>query len=566
MRLRRSVLSCLLLTGLSLGALSPARAADRPAPGAAGAAVGQLLHDATATAHDARAAAATHEDARESLAEVKDLFAPMTRHEARTKIATGEGKDATLALRDLSLRMGSLSRAERTSAYSDFQRPWPYNPSDTGDGPTYGYGRECAANICVHWIKPGHGDDGASTDDYAHTVLATMVHVSQTYAAAGYRYPRRESGAPYAANPNYFGGSTATDIYLDDVGSQGKYGYCTIDLNSSGNPVFPPPNPQVRGDLPAFCVLDNDFDKSQFPTGHTWLQDLQVTAAHEYFHAVQFGYDFFEDRWFMEATATWAEDQLYDSINDNAQYLSRSQLRYPGVSLDTFGGAGGFLHYGDWLFFEYLTERVPARRGALPVLMLRMWQYADTVSGPDLYSIQAVAAALREKNLSFNRTFAQYAAANQHPATAYSEGRANRYPSGKVRKTFRLRPGNRSAAASYRVNHLAYATTRFVPRHLRSRHTKLTLTLDMAKRRTGSVAVALVFAKSGRITTKMVRLGRAGNGKVRVPFSSRRIARVELVLVNANHAFRQCWVDTPYSCSGVPARNHVLEELSARVS
>ena len=44
---------------------------------------------------------------------------------------------------------------------------------------------------------------------------------------------------------------------------------------------------------------------------HTPLENLEVTAAHELFHAVQFAYDYDEDAWFMEATATWAEDEVY---------------------------------------------------------------------------------------------------------------------------------------------------------------------------------------------------------------------------------------------------------------
>ncbi|MFI2707985.1 hypothetical protein ACH5WX_10605, partial [Nocardioides sp. CER28] len=59
---------------------------------------------------------------------------------------------------------------------------------------------------------------------------------------------------------------------------------------------------------------------------------------------------------------------------------------------------------------------------------------------------------------------------------------------------------------------------------------------------------------------------RKGNGKVRLPFSSRTVARVELVLVNANHAFSRCWVNTAYSCSGIPAKDGVKETLSAKVS
>ena len=47
-----------------------------------------------------------------------------------------------------------------------------------------------------------------------------------------------------------------------------------------------------------------------------------MTAAHEFFHAVQFAYDAADDQWFMESTATWMEDEIYDDVNDNLQYLS----------------------------------------------------------------------------------------------------------------------------------------------------------------------------------------------------------------------------------------------------
>lgn len=495
-------------------------------------------------------------EARESLQEVKELFTPMTRAESRSRIASGNGRDATLALRDLSLRMGSLPRAERNPAYAEFQRPW-------GDGL---YSMKCLSNICVHWIAPGDsgGDpnyeaNNRTTDDWALKTLDALVHVSDTYAQAGYRKPR--SDGDYGGTP---GGET--DVYLRDVGSEGKYGYCTVDVDDNGYYDFGWPAGSRRGDLPAFCVLDNDYSKSQFRTGNSSLDDLKVTAAHEYFHAVQFGYDYLEDRWFMEATATWAEEQVYDDINDNVQYLQRSQLRYPGLSLDTFNGAGGFLHYGDWLFFEYLTQRIPAPHGPMPALVLRMWQLADSVSGPDLYSIQAVARALAERRVDFNWIFAQYAAANRHPASAYAEGRVNHYPVGAPRRTVRLKPGKRTASGTYRVDHLASATIRFVPKRLKAKRSRLTLSVDMANKSAGSMAVALVFFKNGRIATKMVRLGRAGNGKVRVPFSTRTVARVELVLVNANHAYRSCWSNTVFSCGGVPKQNGVKERFSAKVS
>ncbi len=36
----------------------------------------------------------------------------------------------------------------------------------------------------------------------------------------------------------------------------------------------------------------------------------------------------------MEATATWAEDELYDDVNDNRQYLAESPLAQPHQSMD----------------------------------------------------------------------------------------------------------------------------------------------------------------------------------------------------------------------------------------
>jgi hypothetical protein len=564
MRLRRSALSFLLLTGLCLGALSPAQAADStptptlPAgaatlpgdPAAADAVPDEAAGDEAGA--DNLTVDASRDEATQALADVDDLFSPMTRRESRSLIASGEARDATLALRDLSLRLDSLSTSQRSSAYEEFQRPWTYGNPVTK--------RACQDNICVHWVMRGRGYDSvASTDSYASTVLSTMVNVSRAYRSAGYRIPRADY--PSAA----YGGTKATDIYLWDVGSEGKYGYCTVDVDDTGHYVYHPSNSRAS-DLPAFCVLDNDYSKSQFPTSHTSLQDLQVTAAHEYFHAVQFSYDYLEDRWFMEATATWAEDQLYDSINDNVQYLQRSQLRYPGLSMDKFGGAGGFLHYGDWIFFQYLTEHLTTRQGLLPVLVRRMWQYADSVTGRDLYSIQAVAAALRERHVNINRIFAQYAAANRHPATAYSEGRANRYPVAWAKKTIRLKPGKRKASSSFKVDHLASATARFVPKRLGKKRTRLTLSVNMADRKSGSQAVAVIYYKSGRTVTKVLRLSKSGNGRVRAPFSSRTVSAVDLVLVNASHSYKNCWSGTAYSCRGVPKANHVKERFSAKVS
>ena len=42
----------------------------------------------------------------------------------------------------------------------------------------------------------------------------------------------------------------------------------------------------------------------------------------------------------MEATATWAEDELYDDVDDNRQYLPPASSAGPYLPLDLFGSTG----------------------------------------------------------------------------------------------------------------------------------------------------------------------------------------------------------------------------------
>ena len=55
---------------------------------------------------------------------------------------------------------------------------------------------------------------------------------------------------------------------------------------------------------------------------HTELENIKVTAVHEFFHSIQFSYNCFERLWIMEASAVWSEDQLYNGVNDHYRYLN----------------------------------------------------------------------------------------------------------------------------------------------------------------------------------------------------------------------------------------------------
>jgi len=432
--------------------------------------------------------------------------------------------DATLALRRLWLLRDALPRKDREAADRLSQRP-AYNSTDC-----------TSASACIHWtntqVAPG----------WPMLVRDTITSVAQAYVAAGYRAPKPDKTK---------GGDSKIDIYIDSL-QPGLYGYCTTDQK-----VKPP-----KFDVWAYCVLDNDY--AGFPN-NTPLQNMQVTAAHEFYHAVQFAYDINEDGWFMEATATWAEDELYDDVNDNRQYLRLSPITRPKNSMDKFGG---IFHYGVWSFFRYLTERYRVEQGIMPKLVLKMWKNADSSKSPrkNRYSVQAIDKALRKQGTTIEEAFALFSDANRRTHTEYEEGAATNYPVKKLNGEKKLRQKGASKTFSAGLNHLTSATYRFTSKGLDSKKFRLRLQLDMAPKSAGSRAVVSIYKEDGSVATKMVRLGGSGNATLKAKFSSEKVQAVEVTLVNASTRFTDCFDrGTPFSCSGKPTDQRMHGSVTGTV-
>jgi hypothetical protein len=354
-----------------------------------------------------------------------------------------------------------------------------------------------------------------------------MQYVANTYADSGYRRPLPDHGK---------GGDNRTDIYIDQL-EPGLYGYCTIDKQ---------PRPPKFA-VPAFCVLDADY--AGFPA-HTPLENLEVTAAHEYYHATQFAYDVADDGWFLESTATWAEDELFDNVNDNVQYLRRSPITLPGRPMDKFeDNAPGVFHYGVWNFFRFLTERYPTKTGALPGLLLKMWKYADSSKGPrhDRYSTQAINKALHKQHSSLAKEFTLYSAATRLTHVFFSEGAEQNYPSKSASGKVTLPAGKRKAFST-KLDHLTSATYQFVPG---GGTTKLKLHFAMAPKSRGSHAVALLYRTDGTYDVQVVKINRHGKGSKKLPFDGT-VSAVDVTLVNAGLKVTECYQHphNPISCSG----------------
>lgn len=175
--------------------------------------------------------------------------------------------------------------------------------------------------------------------DWVEQVAATFEEVATAYVDRGWRLAPTANAAPY-------------DVYLRNLGPLGLYGQTTSDQ--------PLPSTGFANAFTSFIEIDNNFTENVFVNARggpfTPLQSLQITAAHEYHHAIQYGYNFFFDVWYAEATSTWHEDELYDNVNQLYSYLIiafNNSNRSLDIPADVTTGGG----YGRWLLNRYLVEQ-----------------------------------------------------------------------------------------------------------------------------------------------------------------------------------------------------------------
>lgn len=156
-------------------------------------------------------------------------------------------------------------------------------------------------------------------------------------------------------------GPTGTETYLYDI-----YIANTAD-NKIGNDDDQTPTLGFNflGITSTYCD-DNNICKQDITNSHSYVivnnyilntGTMKVTAAHEFFHAIQFSYPTIDNwfsrqnHWWIEATATWMEEAVYDDVN--AYYPRvRRWLKAPWSSLKNSGDH----EYGDALFVIFMTD------------------------------------------------------------------------------------------------------------------------------------------------------------------------------------------------------------------
>lgn len=487
-------------------------------------------------------------------------------------------QDATLLLRDLAAQKENLTGFDGREAERILARP------DDGDADPEGSGWEETAtvatpfcrpsytspnrDICVHYVTdtddapslvdnydefgtPGpNGAPDAVDDAYLAIWYAWANQVGTSgsnVANLGYPAPRKD-------------GDNAFDVYLANIGADGLYGYCAAD--EPGRKNFKTSY--------GYCVFDDDYEQSEYEPGVFGFNALLVTAAHEFFHAIQFNMDWREQAVLMEGTATWIEDvegplNFLDPINANYAYLQDSALHSPEVSFDDYQllGDGENFEYGAWLFYRFLEERYASSWGR--DLIHAIWdEAAGSKSG-----VGAIKSALSHKNISFSKAFAEFARWNRTPATDnsgvgnYEEGNAYlvdidyRYPAWDA--TFNASPWNPSSGKrSLPLDHLSsryalwfpYFDSNYVdPNGYHYSNLKLKMTVDLPAKSRGPQAYLMVTSTTWNFTgadnndrctkTYPINLNDLGNGSKTVPFAkiscggqTRNVFWTTLVLTN----------------------------------
>lgn len=471
-------------------------------------------------------------------------------------------RDATLILRDLAVRTRQLTGVDRIVARRILARPDAGGvPPGTGNGwsPTAVTAVGCGAHLCVHWVETT-SDAPAGADGNPATVPPWVALVGAAWEDAwtreivdgGYRAP-----LPDDASTNH-GVSGKLDVYVDNLGPSGVFGYCTSDdPNSDSIDILT---------VSAYCVVDNDFAASEFGTAHTPLEFLEVTTAHEFQHASQFAYDWLEDPWLMEATAVNMEEELWPDISDNVNFLTFfSPLNRPSSSLDR--GGFGDSEYGAWIFFRFLQEKIGALTspGASWTIVREIWEHADATNlATDQFSLQAVANVLREHGYSFPDVFAHFGRANR--LLSYTDNAIGQYPHVPLSRMWSVgRQSPRTHIQSWKVNHLATRYFTFSPGKRVPAHAKLAIRVELPGKGTAYMRVSVMTIGTDNSVAVRVLKGKNGVARTTTPFNRGAVKRVDVVLSNGSTR-TNCWqsIGPPsFSCFGDPWDDRRVFKLSA---
>ena len=412
--------------------------------------------------------------------------------------------DPSVALNQLGQIMPALGGEKRERGETLMARPTDGAADPEGDGYTRPVFAIVSQNFCVFYTVAGpDAVPSADTDadgfpDYAEAALSFMeFSFRREHGTLGWRRPPKDGARGCTTIPN--DGRSRIDAYLVDL--PGLYGYAQTDPRQRGRRQF------------GYLVMDNDM--KEITSYSNKMLPLAVTAAHEYNHVIQFGYDVIQDPWMFESTATAYEELVFPDVNDYLQYLSDVANKV-SVPLTRFGN--NLKPYGDVVWNFFLIKRHGVR------VVPKSWAKSLKTKPQDFAALaydRGIRGASRGRS-DFVEEFVKFAASLPEWRGSGLYPDSKRYPN--VQRSGRLRIGGGKRMV---LDHTTY-------RLLRVKAGGRVVKLRVRAPRGISSGISLVGRlKSGRLVKAIKILKNGGRGTVRLSRPGR-FVRITAVVANAD--------------------------------
>ncbi|MDC1032078.1 FlgD immunoglobulin-like domain containing protein, partial [Candidatus Marinimicrobia bacterium] len=260
--------------------------------------------------------------------------------------------------------------------------------------------------------------NGNSIPDYVDSVAMIFNNVTNLlHNKMGYFQPPSDG---YYSSDRDKGGSEHYDVYIRNLSSR-YYGYVQPEefAQSTGDNEKSISRKEKNA-FTSYMVMRNNY--KNFPLEE--LMNIKVTIAHEYYHAIQFGYDGWEKPWLLESSAVWMEEEIYDEINDCYQYMEE-WFNFPHRSLDE----SGYHWYGSFIFFEYIEQHMGGNSTIRKILDQSAISDSREIDGSHL----AIDNALNKLGYSFQQalngmSIANFIMSSQSNSGDFSYEEAESYP------------------------------------------------------------------------------------------------------------------------------------------
>jgi hypothetical protein len=461
------------------------------------------------------------------------------------------GKELTPVLAELATHLKALPADDRREARRIMARP-TIGQAQAGEDAYSSNTTEhrlCSAHFCIHWVTspdpndpdvpPLDSNDGDAIPDFVQTMSQVFENVfAVENVAMGWREP-----TPDGTRGGEF---NKVDVYLKQLGDQGIFGYATPDPGQESNSQA------------AYLVMDDDFTPAEYPRYSDPLPPMQVTAAHEYNHVLQFGYDVLQDAWMFESTAVWMEDKVYDDINDYVSYLGPwsllTQVPMTAFNPGDLTDPQNVKVYGNTVWNRWIDERFG------PETIRAAWEKSLSTRPPS-FAPDAYDAALLEKATTFFDSFTRFAADTaewRSSAGPFEEGAA--WPDIQRASRTTLAPGG--SGVEGHLDHASFALLNVAS----TPDQRIKLIASLPRNTRG--AFALVGREgdeaTGASVVEMMRLPTGGQTSVELA-NPGRFERITAVLINADmtqSGFSQFSGDWQFAKDRQPILAHVSNDYT----